>query len=104
MGITSITNLNPMPFARSIRADIEPSPMERVENSARTGDETYSPSGGKSAGGSEDDASEEDSDENHLGEFDGESGIGGGTIAARIREQVAQSIETEPPRPISFFA
>ena len=28
--------------------------MERIENSSRTGDETYSPSGGKSAGGRED--------------------------------------------------
>jgi hypothetical protein len=34
--------------------------MERVENSARTGDETYSPGGGKSARGSEDDGSEDE--------------------------------------------
>jgi hypothetical protein len=34
--------------------------MERVENSARTGDETYSSSNGKSARGSEEDGSEDE--------------------------------------------
>ena len=67
MGITSITNLAPLPVARAIQAALDPLPMQRVENSSRTGDETYSPSSGagnkKSAHGSEDDASDEDLDD-----------------------------------------
>jgi hypothetical protein len=67
MGITPITNLTPLTVARAIQADLEPLPMQRVENSPRTGDETYSPSNGpsngKSAGGSADDAAEDDLDD-----------------------------------------
>ena len=61
MGITPIVNLTPL--TRSIEPDLEPLPMARVENSARTGDETYSPSNGKSARGSEDDATEDEFDD-----------------------------------------
>jgi hypothetical protein len=50
MGITPIVNLNPLPVAPIIERDLEPLPMERVENSARTGDETYSPGNQQSAG------------------------------------------------------
>jgi len=46
-----------------LEADLEPLPMARVENTPRTGDEKYSPSGGKSAGGSEDDGSGDELDE-----------------------------------------
>ena len=53
MGITPITNLTQLPMAHSVESDLEPLPMARVENSARTDDETYSPSNGKSARGSE---------------------------------------------------
>jgi hypothetical protein len=63
MGITPITNLTPLPVARAIQADLEPLPMQRVENSPRIGDETYSPSNGKSARGSADDAPEDDLDD-----------------------------------------
>jgi hypothetical protein len=54
MGITPITNLTPLPIARPIEIDIGLPPMQRVENSVRTGDETYSPSDGRSADESED--------------------------------------------------
>ncbi len=37
--------------------------MERVENSARTGDETYSPSNRKSSRGSEDNGAEDEFDD-----------------------------------------
>jgi len=94
MGITPITNLTPLPVARAILSALDPQPMERVENSPRTGDETYSPSGGKSARGSEDDASELDAFENASGEFDEESG----------GEQSSRVNEPNQPRPISFFA
>jgi hypothetical protein len=56
MGITPITNFIPLTIASSMKKDLEPLPMERAENSARAGDETYSPSGGQSAAGSEEDA------------------------------------------------
>jgi hypothetical protein len=60
MGISPIINLAQLPQPHSVGSELEPPPMERVENSARTGDETYSPSNGKSARGSEDDGSEDD--------------------------------------------
>jgi hypothetical protein len=89
MGITPITSLTLLPQARSIQADLDPLPMERVENSARTGDETYSPSGGKSTRGSEDDASEDGVDD--------------------LVEEPGEEAATEPgvalqSRPINFFA
>ena len=62
MGIAPITNLIPLSQTRTVQGPFEPVPMERVENSARTGDETYSPSNGKSAGGSEEESSEEEKD------------------------------------------
>ena len=60
MGITPLTYLTPLPLSRSLQADLDPLPMERVENSARTGDEKYSPSNGRSARGSEDDTPDEE--------------------------------------------
>jgi hypothetical protein len=54
MGITPITNLTPLPILRPVEKDLGLPPMERVENSTRTGDETYSPSEGRSADDSED--------------------------------------------------
>lgn len=89
MGITPITNLTPLPLTRSLQADLDPLPMERVENSARTGDETYSPSGGRFARGSGDDASEDD-----LEEFEDQA----------ADESGAQPREASEPRKISFFA
>jgi hypothetical protein len=63
MGITPITNLAPLPLSRVADKELEPLPMQRVENSARTGDETYSPSKQGSASGAEDDESEGDGSE-----------------------------------------
>ena len=89
MGIGPIVNLMPLPLARSIQAALDPLPMERVAPSARTGEETYSSHGGKSARGSEDDASEEEPDS-----FD------------RLPDEESgdQSGESGPPRVISYFA
>jgi hypothetical protein len=89
MGIGPIVNLMPLPPARSTQAALDPLPMERVAPSARAGDEKYSPNGGKSARGSEDDASEEE-----LESFD----------PLPDEEAVDQSGESSPPRVISFFA
>ncbi len=90
MGITPIANLTPLPLARAIQPDLDPLPMERVENTSRTGDETYSPSGGgASARGPEDDAPEYDRQQ-----LDDEAG----------GEPGAAPGEAGQPHPISFFA
>jgi hypothetical protein len=61
--MTPITNLAPLPLTRAIEKELEPLPMERVDNTARTGDETYSPSQQRSARGAEDDGPEGNSPE-----------------------------------------
>jgi hypothetical protein len=83
--------------------------MERVEDSARTRDETYSPSGGSSARGSEDDVSEEDVFEEGL--FAGE-GFEADEFEDDLAEagdeshnqEISGSSEVAPSLPISFFA
>ena len=60
MGITPITNLTPLPIVPRVEMELG-SPIERVENSTRTGDETYSPSEGRSA--DSDDEMEEQTEE-----------------------------------------
>jgi hypothetical protein len=89
MGIAPITNLIPLSQTRTVQGTFEPVPMERVENSARTGDETYSPSNGKSAGGSEEDSSDEELDSLEL---------------ASDEDSTGKSGEPGETRPISFFA
>jgi hypothetical protein len=59
MGMSPITSLGALTLARPVDAALEPLPMARVENSARNGDESYSPSGGKPDRGSADNESEE---------------------------------------------
>ncbi|HEY1902060.1 MAG TPA: hypothetical protein VGG56_06500 [Terracidiphilus sp.] len=90
MGIGPIASLTPLPIARSIQGDFDPLPIDRVENSGRTGDETYSPSGGKSARGSEDDAPAEDD----LEDAEDEAAV---AISG-------SSGEDDQPGSISFFA
>lgn len=63
MGITPITSLTPLSAARSLQADLDPLPMARAEQPARTGDETCSPSDRESAGGSEENSSEDEGSE-----------------------------------------
>ncbi len=93
MGITPITNLAPLPIARTIQAAFDPLPMQRVENSARSGDETYSPSNGagngKSARGSENEASDDNMDDFADEPSDDSSG---------------SFSEVPEPQAISFFA
>ena len=72
MGIVPITNLIPLPTGRAIPSGLEPLPMERIENSARTRDEAYSPSGGKSARNSSDDDREGDVYEGEVEESEDE--------------------------------
>ncbi len=92
MGISPIASLIPLPVARAIEADLEPLPMERVEMSPRTGDETYSPSGEPSGRGAEDGAPDDEtvyeaSSDEQLGEPD-----------------TTTLSQTNVPHPIDLFA
>jgi len=93
MGITPIVNLTPMLIVRALEPDLEPLPMARVENSARTGDETYSPSNQKSARGAEDDGAEEDGADDEFEELATEDAA----------EPPKQPATKAPGRQISFF-
>jgi hypothetical protein len=63
MGISPIVNLVPLDLTRPIETDIGLPPMERIENSSRTGDETYSPSEERSADESDQEQEEPPSEE-----------------------------------------
>ena len=89
MGIGPIAYLMPLPLAHSIQAALDPLPMERVASSARTGDERYSPNGGRYARGSEEDASDEELES---------------ALRPAEEEGGDQTGESGPPRVISFFA
>jgi hypothetical protein len=108
MGISPITSLTPLSIARPLPRDLEPLPMARVENSARSGDETYSPSDGKSAGGSdksssEEDGFEEDGFERRLAGADREDELS--SIENEDGAQgIAQPDDSSYPSPISYFA
>lgn len=91
MGITPITNLIPLPTGRVIPSGLEPLPMERIENSARTGDEAYSPSGGRSARGSSDDALEDDVYEGEADDLEDEA------------ETAVSLFGSWPSKPINFY-
>ena len=97
MGIAPITSLLPLSASRAAAFDLELLPMERVENSARTGDETYSPSSARAANGSESDEDEEPDEEL---EDDPED-----DPEAEPGNHAQTSAQTrDPNRPISFFA
>lgn len=63
MGIGPIANLSALLAVRPQESVLEPLPMSRVENSSRAGDDSYSPGGGKSARGSEDNEPDDDDTE-----------------------------------------
>jgi hypothetical protein len=88
MGISPVISLTPLPAVSSIEREFEPLPMQRVENSARTGDETYSPSNGRSSRGAEDDEPEEELEELPVEEETGSA---------------VQPTQSYPGRPVSFF-
>jgi hypothetical protein len=94
MGITPITNLMPLPLTRSIEPDLELLPMERVENTARTRDETYSPSRQPSERGAEEDGPEDDGRQD---EFEGSED-------EDRRVLPRQPAASSPAGEISFFA
>lgn len=91
--ISPITNLVPLPTARPVHAALEPPPMERAESSARSGDETYSPSEGESSGG--EDANPEGAEV----EFKFEEASEEPTAP-----ELSKPDESGPDKTISFFA
>jgi len=68
MEISPIPGIRTMPSFKAQRMDSELSAVIDIDNCAKIGDETYTPSGGKSAGGGEDefDDFEEENDEDEL--------------------------------------
>jgi len=94
MGISPITNLAPLTFARSIQGDLEPLPMERVENSARVGDETYTPSSQKFARGADDDSPDGESAEDDFED----------ATADEENDSNATAVARNQKKQISFFA
>jgi len=96
MGITSITNLNPLPSAKPIDRTVEPPAMERVERTTLIADATYTPRGVKATRGS--DTSDED-DEDERDEQDGNLEDDGLQVVPRVK-----TVSEEPKRQISFVA
>jgi hypothetical protein len=94
MGMTPISNLTPLLMTRSIEADLEPLPMARVENSARSGDETYSPSNGNAGPSPDDDSAEDDATEDKFEDLADQEGA----------EPTAHTAAKSLDRQISFFA
>jgi hypothetical protein len=99
MGITPITNLTPLPVTRAVEKGLEPAPMGKVENTARSGDETYSPSKQKPGRGAEGDSSEEEITEEEISEDEFQN------LAGEVEAQPSAQPDTEPAtRRISFLA
>ena len=60
MEIGPISGIRPLPPVKAKAADMGLADVSDIENYVRIDDETYSPSGGKSASGEEDEAVEQD--------------------------------------------
>jgi hypothetical protein len=85
MEIGPIPGIRNVPAIKAPPADMGLSTVFDIENFARIGDETYTPSGGKSAGGREDEFDDPADDEEEP-------------------ELRAKSLADAPIRQISFFA
>ena len=99
MGITPIVNLTPLPLTRAVEKALDPLPMEKVEDTSRTGNETYSPSQQGSPRGAEDDGPEDDGSED-----DGSDEVFE-NLADENEEPPSTETPAEAPNPrISFLA
>lgn len=88
MGMSPIADISALTLARPSESALEPLlAIVKVENSSRDGDETYSPSDGKSASGSEDSESEDQHDD-----------------LPNDAETKSTANEQNQPHQISFFA
>jgi hypothetical protein len=92
MEISPISGIRAMPAVKAPPVNSELTPLSDIENNARAGDETWSPSDQRSSRGSEDDGSEDEFDD--LDGTDSEAGA----------ESQMLSVEIDPRRAISFFA
>jgi hypothetical protein len=90
MEISPISGVRIVPTFKSRETDLGLTDVFEVEGSSRAGDETYSPSGNKAAGGSEEDEG--------TAEDQAESESGSGA------EQAADESTDGEKREISFFA
>jgi hypothetical protein len=98
MGISPISNLPPLVVIRSSESVMEPLPMQRVESSSRTGDESYHPSKQKSSRGAEDSSPEEGA-EDQVAEDQSQN------MAAEDQAQTSTQSTDEPPGSrINFLA
>jgi hypothetical protein len=85
MEIGPVTGIRNVPVIKAPPADMGLSAVFDIENFARIGDETYTPSDGKSAGGRED-------------EFDDP------LVEEDVQEPSAKFLDDAPRRQVSFFA
>jgi hypothetical protein len=99
MGITPIGPLAILPLTRTAGSASEPLPMERVERSERSEDETYSPSNGDSEAQSGDQAQDYELGENGP-LLEGESSL---TEPAASKAPTFDSLHDSSAR-VSFFA
>jgi hypothetical protein len=93
MEISPIAGIRAMPVVKAPPADTELTAVFDIDNSARTGDETWTPSNSKSGRGSEDDGSEDEFEE-----FED---------ATELEEETSPRVfaaEKTEGRQISFFA
>lgn len=60
MEISPISGIRGLPPVKAKAVELGPAEVADIENYARIEDETYSPGGGKSAGGAEEDAPEDE--------------------------------------------
>jgi hypothetical protein len=97
--ITPITNLLPLEISRP--SDIEPQPVEKVESSPRTDDETYSPSNQQAGDGTEEEGREDGASPDDSASL---SGNYESLASEDEADATAQPAEDIPNGQISFFA
>jgi hypothetical protein len=94
MEIGPIIGIRAFPFLKSPPPDADLSAVFDIENTARTGDETYSSSNQESARGAEDDGPEDDALEDDFGSLSGDDQA----------EAPSSPVSKTLSRQISFFA
>lgn len=94
MEIVPIAALTSLPVSRYLPAVLDPSPMARLENSARAGDETYSSSADRQAQGSADCAGDDPDTDSATEELESEESNNFGS----------RNVEVAKDRAVSFFA
>ena len=101
MDIGPICSIRGLPITKAPPANLELSAVFDIENFARVGDETYTPSDGRSAVGDEDgfDGATDNSDFQEADRDDSEWGSSADSPAASL-----QALDGAPASRIHFFA